>query len=177
VQFGGKNSPIHWGVAQRRIQKKFPGGQWWETHFWRNDAKQTWIDDDVERETAGSRKHLEFAEAVVQQKQEEMEHTEITGLTNWKPKKTFEESFVAIWDSLSDLSSYDDEEDGEKEDDAVTKQGKLSQDDEPGWVIGTITTIVWLYMERFRPNQMMLDELTQPGWEYAADYFSEWDKK
>jgi len=32
-------------------------------------------------------------------------------------------------------------------------------------------------MERFRQNQMKLDELTQPGWEDAADHFHERDKK
>jgi len=32
-------------------------------------------------------------------------------------------------------------------------------------------------MERFRQKQMNLDELTQPGWEDAADYFRERDKK
>jgi len=32
-------------------------------------------------------------------------------------------------------------------------------------------------MERFRQKQMKLDELTQPGWEDAADYFRERDEK
>jgi hypothetical protein len=32
-------------------------------------------------------------------------------------------------------------------------------------------------MARFRPKQMKLDELIQPGWEDAADYFRERDKK
>jgi len=32
-------------------------------------------------------------------------------------------------------------------------------------------------MESFRQKQMKLDELTQPGWEDAADYFREQDKK
>jgi hypothetical protein len=32
-------------------------------------------------------------------------------------------------------------------------------------------------MERFRQKQMKLDELTQPGWEDAADYFHDRDKK
>jgi len=32
-------------------------------------------------------------------------------------------------------------------------------------------------MERFRQKQMKLDDLTQPGWEDAADFFRERDEK
>jgi hypothetical protein len=46
---------------------------------------------------------------------------------------------VAFGDSLSDLASSVDGEDGEDEHDEETEQGKLSEDDEPGWVMGTIT--------------------------------------
>ena len=49
---------------------------------------------------------------------------------------------VAIGDSQSDLASSDDGEDVEDEDDEETKQGKLSEDDEPGWEMGTITKSV-----------------------------------
>jgi len=82
---------------------------------------------------------------------------------------------VAIGDSLSDLASSDDGEDGEDQDDEQTEQGKVSEDDEPGWVMGTITKMVQQRMERFRQKQMKLDELTQPGREDAADYFREQD--
>jgi len=46
-----------------------------------------------------------------------------------------------IRDSLSDLATSDDEEDGEDEEDKEedTERGKLSKDDEPGWVMGTIS--------------------------------------
>jgi len=84
---------------------------------------------------------------------------------------------VAIGDSLSDLASSDDGEDGEDEDDEETEQGKLSDDDEPDWVMGTINKTVQQRMESFRQTQMKLDELTQPGWEDAADYFREQDNK
>jgi len=93
------------------------------------------------------------------------------------PETTFEEMLVAVWDSLSDLASSDDGEDWEDEDDEETKQGNLSEDDEPGWVMGTITKTVQQRMERFRQTQMMLHELSQPGWEDAADYFRERDQK
>jgi hypothetical protein len=70
---------------------------------------------------------------------------------------------VATGDSLSDLESSDDGDDGEDEDDEETEQGKLSEDDEPGWVRGTITNTVQRHMERIRQKQMKLDKLTQPG--------------
>jgi hypothetical protein len=53
-----------------------------------------------------------------------------------------EKMLVAIGDSLRDLVCSDDGEDGEDEDDEVTDPGMLSEDDEPGWVLGTITKIV-----------------------------------
>jgi len=99
------------------------------------------------------------------------------GIDIQKARKTFEKMLVAIGDSLSDLASSDDGEDGEDEDDEETEQGKLSKEDEPGWVMGTITKTVQQRMERFRQKQMKFDELTQPGWEDAADYFRERDKK
>jgi len=84
---------------------------------------------------------------------------------------------VAIGDSLSDIASTNDGEDGEDKDDEETEQGKLSEDDKPGWVMGTITKTLPQRMERFWQKQMKLDELTQPGWEDAANYFCEEDKK
>jgi len=100
-----------------------------------------------------------------------MVHTEIAGLTSTEPGKTFEHMMAAIGDSLSDLVSSDNGEDGE-DDDQETEQGKLSEDDEPGWVMGTITRTVQQRMESFRQKKMKLDELTQPGWQDAADYLA-----
>jgi hypothetical protein len=74
----------------------------------------------------------------------------------------FEEMLVAIRDSLSDLASSDDGEDGEDEDDEETEQCKLTKDDKPGWVMGTITKIVQQCSERFQQKQMKFDQLTQP---------------
>jgi len=131
----------------------------------------------VERETAGARKRVDDAEAAVQQEQDDMMQAEIAGLTSREPEKMFAEMLVAIGDSLSDLASSDDGEDWEEEDDEETEQGNLSEDDEPGWVMGKIIKTVQQRMERFCQKQMKLDELTQPGWEDAADYFRERDKK
>jgi hypothetical protein len=105
-----------------------------------------------------------------------MMHAEIAGLMPREHEKTCEEMMAAIGDSLSDLASSDDGDDGE-DDDEETELGKLSEDDEPGWVMGTISKMVLQRMKSFRQKQMKLDELTQPGWEDAADYFSEQDKK
>jgi hypothetical protein len=160
-----------------RSKKKLAAEKRRETHFLNNEEKEKWIEDYVERETAGARKRVEDAEAAVQQEQDDMRQAEIAGLTSREPEKTFEEMLVAIGDSLSDLASSDDGEDGEEEDDEETEQGNLSEDDEPGWVMGTITKTVQQRMERFRQKQMKLDELTQPGWEDAADYFRERDKR
>jgi len=160
-----------------RSKKKLAAEKQWETHFLSNEEKETWIEDYVERETAGARKRVEDAEAAVQKEQDDMTQAEIAGLMSREPEKTLEEMLVAIRDSLSDLASSDDGEDGEEEDDEETEQGNLSEDDEPGWVMGTINNTVQQRMERFRHTQMKLDKLTQPGWEDAADYFCERDKK
>jgi hypothetical protein len=61
-----------------------------------------------------------------------MKHAEIAGLMNRESENTFGKTMVGIRDSLSDLVSSDDGEDGEHEDDEATEQGKLSDDDEPG---------------------------------------------
>jgi len=147
-----------------------------ESHFLSNEENEKWIEDFVDRETAGARKRVEDAEEEVQQEQDDMTHAELVGLNSRKPRKTFEEMMVALGDSLSDLASSDDGEDGEDEDDEDTEQGKLSEHNEPGWVMGTITKTVEQRMERFRQNQLKFNQLTQPGWEDAADYFREPDK-
>jgi len=80
---------------------------------------------------------------------------------------------VAVGHSLSDHASSDDGEDGEDEDDEETEQGKQSEDYEPGRVMGTTSKTVQQHVERLRQKQMKHDELTQPGWEDAADYLRE----
>jgi hypothetical protein len=83
-----------------------------------------------------------------------MTHAEIAGLTSREPEKTFQEMLAAIGDSLSDLASSNDGENGEDEDDEDTEQGKLSDDDKPSWVMGTITKTVQQRMEMFRQKQI-----------------------
>jgi len=100
-------------------------------------------------------------EVAVQHNKDDMQHAKITGLTIKEPKQTFEEMNVALRDSLSDIASSDNGQDGEHEDDQETEQSKLSEDDEPGWVMGTVTKTSKQCMERFQQRQKKLDGLTQ----------------
>jgi len=106
-----------------RSKKKLAAEKWPETHFLSNEEKEKWIENYVQRETAGARRRVEDAEAAVQQEQDDMTHAEMTGSTSRVPEMTFEEMLVAMRDSLSDLASSDDGEDGEDEDDEETEQG------------------------------------------------------
>jgi len=161
-----------------RSKKKLAVEEKRETHFLSNEEKEQWIEDYVEKETAVARKRVEDAETAIKQKQQDMSNVEKAGMTTREPEKTFEEMLNAIGDSLSDLASSNDEEDVEdEEEDDDTEQGKLSKDDEPGWVMGTISKTVQCRMERFCQKQMTLAELTQPGWGDAADCFHERDNK
>jgi len=118
-------------------------------YFLSNDEKAKWIEDHVERESAGQRKRVEDAEAAVQQQQDDMMHIEIMRVTSQEPGKMFQEMLVAIGDSLSDLACSDVGEDELDDNDEETENCKLSDDDEPGWVMGTITKTVQKSMERF----------------------------
>jgi hypothetical protein len=94
------------------------------------------------------------------------------GVTTGKPEITFAEMLNTMGGSLSNIASSDDEQDGEdKEDDEeVTRLGKLSDDDEPGWVMGTVSKMVRHHMESFQQMQMRLNDLTQSAWRDAANY-------
>jgi hypothetical protein len=176
VRLAGRKNPSRGGIGQLEIQKKLAAVKRRETHFLSNEEKGKWIEDYVERATAGASMRVEDADAAVQQNQNDMAHAEIAGLMFREPKNTYEEMMAALRDSLSDLASPDNGEDGEDEDEE-TEQGKLSEDDEPGWVMGTISKTLQQRTENFRQKQMKLDESTQPGWEDAANYFRERDKK
>ena len=165
-------------LGSLRSNEKLAAKKHWETHILRNEDKEKWIKDYVERDTAVARKRVDDAETATRQEQEDRGTAENVGLTTREPEKTFEEMMVAIWDSLSNLASSgdgedgedeDDEgteqsklnndgEDGEDEDDEETEQSKLNEDDVPSWVMGTISKTVQQRMERIRLNQMKLDE-------------------
>jgi len=103
----------------------------------------------MERETAVARKRVEDAETAIKQEQDDMRNAEKEGLTTTKPETTFEEMLNAIGVSLSDLANSDDGEHGEDEDDDEEDPaaGKCNEDDEPGWVMRTISMMVQYRME------------------------------
>jgi len=103
-----------------------------------------------ERETAGARKGVEDTEAAFRQKHDDTRRAENAGLLNTESEMMFQEIMVAIGDSLSDLGSSNNREDREDEADEETEQGQLSEDDDPGWVTGTITETVQQCMEWFQ---------------------------
>jgi hypothetical protein len=70
----------------------------------------------------------------------------------------FEEMLDATRDCLSDLARLDYKEDGEEDDES--HPGMLSEDVEPGWVVGTSTKTVQQDMDRFRHMHMMIHKLT-----------------
>jgi hypothetical protein len=107
----------------------------------------------------------------MKQEKEDMRSDESGGLSTSKPRQPFEKMVDAIRESASDLARSDDEEDGE--DDQDSELGKLSEDDEPSWMIGTILNMVPQRKERFWPMQMKPDTLTHLGWVEVADYFHE----
>ena len=80
-------------------------------HILGNEEQQKWIDDYVDRETAVARKQVQAAETAIMQKQEHMRNVEKARSTTTKPEKSFE-MLNAISDSLSNLASSEDEEDG-----------------------------------------------------------------
>jgi len=159
-----------------RSKKKLAAEKRQETHFLSNEAREKWIEDFMERETAVARKRVQDTETAIMQ---DMTTAENGGATTGKPETMFEDMLNAIGDSLSDLASSDDEQNGEDraDDEEDTELGKLSDDDEPRWVMGTITDTVQHRMEIFRQKQVRLDELTQPGWGDAANYFLERDMR
>jgi len=111
----------------------------------------------------------------MKQEQVDMRSAASRGMTSRESGQMFEEMLDAIRDSLRNLASLDDEEDGQNKED--TMQGKLSKDDEPGWVMSTITKTVQQGMQRFRQKQMKHDEMTQLGRGDVADYFRAQDKE
>jgi len=80
---------------------------------------------------------------------------------------------------VSDLPSSENEEDGEDKDDDEehTGHGKMSDHDEPGWVMGTICKTVHHRTESFQQMHMRRDFQTLPGWVNGANYIRQRDMK
>jgi len=162
-----------------RSKKKLAAEKPRETHFLSNEEREKWIQDYVERETAVARQRVQDAETAIMHEQEYMCNVETGRSTTTKPGIPFEEMLNAIRDSLSDLASSEDEENGEDEDDDEEDTGHciLSEDDEPGWVMGTMCKTVQHRMNSSWQWQIRLDQLRQPAWGGAADYYHESDMK
>jgi hypothetical protein len=118
--------------------------------YWSNEEKEKWIEYYFERETAGAKNRGEDAEAAIWQAQEDTEAAEHVALMTREFEKIFHQMMVAKRDSLSEIPSSNDGEDEKAEADEDTLHGQLSEDDEPGWVIGTIPNMVQQLMERCR---------------------------
>ena len=86
-------------------------------------------------------------------------------VTTRKPGRTLEEMLNGIGDGMSDLARSDDEQDVEdqKDNEEETELSKLSDEDESGWVMGTMSKTLQHRKESFRQKQIRLVELTQPG--------------
>jgi hypothetical protein len=77
----------------------------------------------------------------MKQMQENLKIGENAGLSIRKLKKTFQEMFNAIRKSLRNLACLYNKEVTEDDEDDIEhfELRKLSDDDEPGWVMGTIS--------------------------------------
>jgi len=137
------------------------------------------MEDYVERKTAVATQRVQDGEAAIMQELKDMTTAETVGATTRKPETTFEQMMNAIGDSLSDCASCDDEHDREDEEDDEedTELGKLSDDNDPGWVMDTVSTTVQHRLGSFRPKHMKLGKFMQPGWGDAAHYSHERDMK
>jgi hypothetical protein len=139
-------------------------------HYRSHKLEEEEIEQYVERETAGAEMQVEVAERAIMQEQEDESNPEHEQSTTTKPDTTFEEMLNAIADSGSDLANSDDEEDVEDEEDGEdTELGKLSEDDEPDWLMGTISKTVLHRMESIGRMQVRLDKLMPQGWGDAAN--------
>jgi len=150
-----------------------------ETHIASNKEIEKWIENYVDTETAVARKQVKDAETAIKQEPEDMRNDEKVGLITRQPKKSSEDMLYCIGDSLSNHATSDAEENGDDEDDdgEDTELGKLSKDDEPGWVMGTIFTMVQQRMENFWQTLMKLDTLMQLWWGDKADCVCHGDQK
>jgi len=112
-------------------KKKLSAEKRQEAHFLSNEEKEKWIEHYVERETAVARKRVHDAETAIMQELKDMTTAESVGVTTRKPETIFEEMFNAIGNSLSDLASSDDEQNGEDEEDDEedSELSKLSDED------------------------------------------------
>jgi len=148
-------------------------------YFSSHQEKERQINDYMDREIAGARKRDGDAETALMQEQGDMRNAENVQSTTSMPENILEEMLNTVRDSLSDVASSDDKEAGEDEenDKEDTELGKVSEDNKPGWVMGTICKMVQQNMESFRQKRIRRDKLPQPERGVTADYILERDMK
>jgi len=98
----------------------------------------------VDRETTTARKRVEEVATAIKQEPEAVKTAAIVELTTTMTEETFGEILNAMVDSLSNIARSLDVEDvkdkgGEEE---HTERGMLCEDDNPVWVIDTISKMV-----------------------------------
>jgi hypothetical protein len=130
-----------------------------ETNILKIKVKEKYIKDYVERETTVARKRVENTKRAIKPEQEDMRIAERGGLSSREPGHKCDDMLDAISDNLSDLTSSDIKVDGEDDEDTGLRM--RSEDDKPGWVMGTQSKFVQQCMKRFRQKQIMPEKLTQ----------------
>ena len=148
-----------------------------ETNCLRHELIVNSNQDYIERGAAVVWMWVEDIETAIKQAQEDMRNSDNAELTTGAPQNTNQEMIVAIGDCLSNLSSSDNKNDQEDQEEIHTELGKLSDVDTPSWVISTIFKTVQQCMERCWQMPMILHELIHLGCGDTADYIHEWDKK
>jgi len=131
-----------------------------ETDLLSNEEKEKCIKDYVEIEFALARKTVKHTETVPKQEHKYMRNAENIRLTTREPDKPFQKMIVATGARLSNLSSSDDVEDGQYEDDDDTELGKLSEETKPSCKMSTISKMVQQCMEMIWQKHLNLDEWT-----------------
>jgi len=143
--------------------------------FLSKQGKDQCIENHLDWETAVVRQKVEDAETAIKQELEDMRNAEEAGVTTRKHQTTYEETLNAIGDYLSDLASSDNGNEWEFEDEYEEdpELGKQSDNDEPGWVMGTLSKTVQYCVESFLQNEMKLDNWTPLGWGDVINFFRE----
>jgi len=118
-----------------------------------------------------ARKRVENAVKTITREQEAMQNAANVELATKEPEIPSKHMMIAIGEGLSNHAYFKTVEDGHDKDDEDTELGKLSEDDQPGWVVATMPITAQQRMQTYRQMWIKLDELIQPGWGYTANNF------
>jgi hypothetical protein len=138
-----------------------------------NKDKEKWVKDYAARETAAARQRVDDGETATKHGQEDMSNAEKAALTTTKPEMTIEQMLNAIGDTLGDHAHSDNRKDGDHQDDHKQdpQLGKLSEDDKPSWVIGTLSKTVPLAQCKSVSTQHIILPDTPGDLTSASKYF------